>query len=149
MARTRKPKTNDRPAPAHFEFCVTGPALSAQTKDKQKLKAWQARVSDAARDAWKSGDPPFTSSLRLEVTEFSEFRRRDRDNVAKPIADALQGIVLVNDRQIHKLVSNWEDLNGEFRVRYVTPVVAAAFSNGEEFVRIRVWIEPPARDLGA
>jgi hypothetical protein len=36
--------------------------------------------------------------VEVRISEFSEFATRDRDNMAKPVLDALQGIAYENDR---------------------------------------------------
>lgn len=89
-----------------------------------------------------------TEPLRLRVTEFDEFRSRDRDNMVKPIADALQGIVYVDDRQVVSLQAEWKDLNGSYRVRHMSKQVAAAFVAGDAFIWVRVWVGDKAGELG-
>lgn len=147
MAQKRIRGVPDREAEPAFEFCVTGPAVSAQAQDKARLRAWQDRVAASARQAWPKGKALLTAPLRMRVSEFDAFRTRDRDNFVKPIADALQGIVYKNDKEIVTLESEWKNLNGAFRVRYMSSHVAAAFVSGDPFVRIRVWVDDRAGDL--
>ncbi|WP_203076934.1 RusA family crossover junction endodeoxyribonuclease [Falsiroseomonas ponticola] len=89
-----------RPA---FEFQLPGPALSAHARNAARLAAWKARVGDAARAAWPAGRPPLQGDIDVLISEFSERASRDRDNMAKPICDAMQGIAYDNDRQIKHL----------------------------------------------
>lgn len=130
-----------------FEFQLAGPALSAQARNAARLAAWKARVADAARANWPAGRPPFTADLDVLISEFSERASRDRDNLAKPICDAMQGIAYENDRQIKRLKVEWCDIDGRYVVRHMSPVVAGALSLGREFIWVRVMLHVPRTDL--
>ena len=84
----------------------------------------------------------------MQVTHYADRRIADRDNLLKPIQDALQGVVYQNDWQIKDTTSNWRDINGKFTIRYVSLPLAVAFSMGDEFLHIRVWTSPDTEDLG-
>jgi hypothetical protein len=86
--------------------------------------------------------------VELRVTHYSERRIADRDNLIKPIQDALQGICYSHDKQVKDSTSNWRNINGKFTIRFVSMPLAAAFSDGREFLHIRLWISPVAEDLG-
>ena len=121
-----------------FEFCVRGPSVSAQAKNRQRLKAWRETVSHQAREAL-AGRDPFRNELELVLVEFSEVASKDRDNMAKPIQDAMQGILFENDRQILKVGVEWCDIDGYYKVRSMSPVVATALVEGHEFVWVRLF----------
>jgi crossover junction endodeoxyribonuclease RusA len=107
-------------------------------------------VARAARSRWPTGQLPWSTALRVSISEFGEFLerpRRDRDNTAKPILDALQGLIYLNDGQILELEVDALDINGRYLVRYISPVVAAALTRGDEFVWVRVFLQSPAKDL--
>ena len=86
--------------------------------------------------------------VELRVTHYSERRVSDRDNLVKPIQDALQGVFYFNDKQIKDVLCNWRNIDGKFTIRYVSPLLAAAFSNGDEFLHVRGWVSPDSEDLG-
>lgn len=130
-----------------FEFCIEGPAVSAQAKNKGLLRGWSARVAAAARAAWPKRKPLMAGDLKVDITEFSEFAAGDRDNMAKPILDAMQNIVYKNDSQVKHLAVEWCDIEGSYVVRYMSPVVAMALSAGKEFLWVRVSPNAPRRDL--
>ena len=130
-----------------FEFQVRGPPISAQAKNKQVLGEWKARVAAAARDAWPDGTGPMVGDVEVHISEFSEFATRDRDNMAKPMLDAMQGLVYGNDRQVKALRVEWCDIDGAYVVRRMSPVVAAALSAGHEFLWVRVSVHAPREDL--
>lgn len=58
------------------------------------------KVTAAARTSWPHDEPPMTDDVEVYISEFSAFATRDRDNMAKPVLDAMQGVVYENDRQI-------------------------------------------------
>jgi hypothetical protein len=106
-----------------------------------------AQVRSAAQTAWPPDQPPLTGDLEASISEFSERATRDRDNMAKPILDVLQGIAYNDDRQIKALHVDWRDINGYYIVRFMSPIVAAALSAGYEFLWVRIWINIPSTDL--
>ena len=147
----RKPVNRGRPddtrQPA-FEFCVPGRPVSAQAENRILLQNWKAKVNAAARTSWPANRQTLSGDVELRVTHYSERRIADRDNLLKPIQDALQGLVYGNDRQIKDSTSNWRNINGRFTIRHVSLPLAIAFSVGEEFLHIRIWTSPDAEDLG-
>lgn len=122
--------------------------MSAQAANRLLLQQWRAKVAEAARAAWTQGRPPLLADVGLRVTHYSERRIADRDNLVKPIQDALQGIVYLDDRQIRDTTSNWRNIDGRFTIRNLALPLAIAFSNGSEFLHIRIWISPETEDLG-
>lgn len=85
--------------------------------------------------------------VEVYISEFSEFATRDRDNMAKPILDAMQGVAYENDRQVKNVHVEWCDIEGSYVVRRMSPIVAAALSVGEEFLWVRVSVHVPRREL--
>lgn len=83
----------------------------------------------------------------MRISEFSEFATQDRDNLAKPILDAMQGVVYLNDRQVKALRVDWRDIEGSYVVRYMSPLLAEALSYGYEFLWVRVAAKVPDTDL--
>jgi Holliday junction resolvase RusA-like endonuclease len=80
----------------------TGPPF----KDKS-LVAWQKTVADHASLSMR-GRPPYPGPVLLEV-HFHLTRRPgsapDLSNLTKAFEDALQGVVIVNDRSVLKIVA--------------------------------------------
>ncbi len=105
-------------------------------------------MAAAATAAWPPGQQPFNGDVELRVTHYSERRIVDRDNLVKPIQDALQSIVYMNDRQVKDSTSNWRNINGAFIIRFVSLPLASAFSVGQEFLHVRVWTSPEIEELG-
>lgn len=138
----RRVVSRRRPSePPLFEFCVPGPALSARTRSK-RMGAWRASIVNAAKLA-AADNVIFLDPVEVQIVEFGEHRSKDRDNTAKPILDAIQGILFENDMQVALLKSEWCDIDAPYKVRFMSSVAAAAFSAGDEFVWIRVFAHRP------
>jgi hypothetical protein len=147
----RRPANRERPDDARrpaFEFCVIGRPVSAQAANRILLQTWKTKIRSAALAAWPADAPPFASDVELRVTHYAELRIADRDNLLKPIQDALQAVCYIDDRQVKDTMSNWRDINGKFTIRFVSMPLALAFSNGEEFLHIRLWVSAEPEDLG-
>ena len=144
MRRGRKPKwqtserKKDRVNKLPFEFVVIGTPVSRQAKNRLRLQAYIARVKREARKRWLSR--PVKSEVKLQIIYFfEEALALDVDNAAKPIQDALQGIVYPNDRFVSTRNAGHRNLRDLiFHVRSLTPVLAEAFLRGGEFVYVRV-----------
>ncbi len=127
---------------------MVGRPVSAQAENRVLRQRWRAEVASAALRVWPPSQLPYGSDVELRVTHYSERRIADRDNLIKPIQDALQGICYSHDKQVKDSTSNWRNINGKFTIRFVSMPLAAAFSDGREFLHIRLWISPVAEDLG-
>jgi crossover junction endodeoxyribonuclease RusA len=64
--------------------------------------------------------------------------RIDEDNLSKPIQDALIGLVYADDRIVVHAGVRKENLDGVFRVRRMSRVLAEGFSIGDAFQYVRV-----------
>jgi Holliday junction resolvase RusA-like endonuclease len=132
-----------------FEFIIDGPPVSHQTRHAARLHAWQHIVRTAAAQRWPANTPPVRIRLSFTVTYYHDgvSVRIDNDNLVKPIQDALNGLVYVDDRQITDTHVRKTDLNGSFRVRGMSPVLAEGFCRGNEFLYICVDIAPDHEEL--
>jgi len=135
------------------EFTLSGRPVSNQTKDKQRLKAWQSKVRHAAAQAWDS-DRPCDDFVRITLTYYFEAPSGkedtvpDSDNIVKPVRAALAAVVYHQDHQVTDVVSRRRNLNGSFRVKGMSPTLAAAFIEGVEFVHVKIEVAPDPADLG-
>lgn len=132
-----------------FEFIISGPPVSHQTRNPERLRAWQLAVRTAAMQGWPVEVQPITSQIKLLVTYYHDgvTVRIDNDNMVKPIQDALIGLVYVDDRQITDTQIRKTDINGSFRVRGMSPILAEGFCRGHEFLYIRVELAPDHEEL--
>ncbi len=113
-----------RPVRPDFEFCVEGPPVSAQSKNRDLLREWKVRVAGAARAAWPKKVALMKGHVDVYISEFSEYPTGDRD-----------------------LYTEWCDIDGSYRVRFMSPVIAKALSTGKEFLWVRLSLHAPRKDL--
>jgi crossover junction endodeoxyribonuclease RusA len=132
--------------PPLFEVCVHGQAFSAQSGNRTRLDAWKRRVFTISVAAW-TAKPPLSGPVELHIFHYTEETTADLDNLNKPIQDALQGVVFFDDRQVRLSRSGWRDINGAYRLRYISPTLGSAFSDGRPFVHIRAWRAPVTEEL--
>lgn len=129
-----------------FDFCVEGPPISQQAKGASKAR-WKAKVHSAAQAVWPAGKAPMADPVLVKVTYYYEGARLDVDNMVKPILDALNGLVYVDDAQVCDFIARGRDINGSFRVRGLSPHLATAFAKGSEFVHVQIADPPDQQDL--
>ena len=97
-----------------FEFVIDGPAVSGQA-DSDPRRQWIEAVRGTARQLW--GDrSPLSGELSLVIVNFYRGRAPDLDNMAKPILDALEGVVYVDDFQVCNLTCRHRHVNSDMRV---------------------------------
>lgn len=118
-------------------FCLDGPPVSLQASGQSRA-VWKSRVRAAATSQLPAGLSPSTNPIRMTVTYYHAGEAPDVDNVLKPIQDALNGLIYVDDGQIQDTRSRRRDINGSFRVRSMPPELATAFVHGTEFVHILI-----------
>ena len=121
-----------------FEFTVKGPPVSHQTANRSRLQAWKRRVREAASAVWRHPDPPSSRAVTFSMTYFHEGSSPDVDNLIKPVQDALEGLVYLDDGQVVDTRSRRKSLDGSYRIRGASPVLLLAFAEGHEFLHIRV-----------
>ena len=133
------------------EFTVPGPPVSAQSHNKLLLQTWKNTVRTEARRvcAALNVNAPMTGSLRFVCTNYYEGPSAplDDDNMVKPIRDALQGIVYVNDKQISDSAVRQTSIDGPVVIRGASLAIALAYCKGDEFVYVKVEPAPSHAQL--
>jgi crossover junction endodeoxyribonuclease RusA len=135
-----------------FEFVVIGKPISYQTKERKRLQTWREEVRQVAETCWDK-KTPIGDSIKVIITHYydtpygEESAVPDSDNIVKPIRDALNGVIYVDDYQITDFISRRRNLNGSFRIRGISPALAQGFSSGQEFLHIRIESAPDPKDL--
>lgn len=66
----------------------------------------------------------------------------DIDNLPKPIADALKGLVYRDDEQVTDIVCRKRNLNRELRIVNPSLVLSEGFSRGNQFLYIVIEEAP-------
>jgi Holliday junction resolvase RusA-like endonuclease len=128
-----------------FEFTVKGPPLSHQTRDKRKLAAWRRKVRRIAKTLW--AHPPLSIPLKVTVTYYHEGNAVwiDNDNMIKPILDALNKLVYVDDRIIVDIYVRKTSIDNEIYARWESLILLKAFSDGVEFLHVTIDSAPDHR----
>ncbi len=129
-----------------FEFCVEGTPKSSQASSRSK-NIWKGKVSAAATSAWPPGAPLLSTDIEVEISYFYEGPALDVDNMLKPILDAIIGIAIEDDSIVTDVKGRKRNINSAYRVRKLSPVLAAGFCRGTEFVYIRISDAPDHQDL--
>ena len=83
-----------------YKIWVEGKPISAQKKGPKNL--YMRKIQDAAKKVVKS--PWRSKRIDVEIWFAADTAvRPDVDNIAKPILDALEGVVYVNDSQVRSV----------------------------------------------
>jgi hypothetical protein len=70
----------------------------------------------------------------------------DEDNLRKPVQDAMNQVVYLDDVQVVDGTTHKRSIDGHFRIRGVSLVLLEAFSRSEPFVHVQVATpEDPTR----
>jgi len=123
----------------HLEFTVEGPPVSYQTRNRANLKDWTDLIRAEAVKQW--GDkPPLAGKLKCTIINFHEGDRAslDDDNMVKPIRDAMNGLIYDDDSQIRYSETILASIDAPINARRVSPVILAAYSQGNEFLYVRI-----------
>ncbi|MBW4510199.1 MAG: RusA family crossover junction endodeoxyribonuclease [Scytonematopsis contorta HA4267-MV1] len=135
-----------------FEFVVIGKPISHQAKDRKRLKDWKEKVRKTAEAYWQ-GKLPIGDLITVVITHYydaipgDESSVPDSDNIVKPVRDALNGLIYVDDYQITDFISRRRNLNASFRIKGLTPALAEGFTKGEEFLHIKIEAAPDPENL--
>jgi Holliday junction resolvase RusA-like endonuclease len=90
-------------AAALFELLIDGPPVSQQARWRSRVRDYKAEVRRLAAAAYGM-QAPYSGTARVEITILFELAAGDVDNFAKPILDALKGVVLADDGQVMDLL---------------------------------------------
>ena len=131
--------------PLPFDFTIPGPPVSQQARRPERIREWRERVRDAANQFWLEASP-VAGFLMVTVIYFHDGKPFDVDNIAKPVLDALKGMVFGDDSQITDLVCRKRDLNNLPLVTSSSEVLNAAIDNGSQFLHIVVE-DAPEREV--
>lgn len=136
------------------EFCVPGTPVSGEAGRASK-DAWKEHVAGSARgavapDGWLHTGP---LAALLIYFHFDGAGGIDADNMAKPILDALSGVIFQDDRQIEDLRVRRTELPDDYPGSGASPVLTKGLENSlsEEkgFVYIRIEGPPDHKTVPA
>jgi len=131
-----------------FEFVIAGPPLSLQTRNRQRYQAWKDAVRGAAAARWPATLAPTSESVKIRITYYYDRNSPDVDNIIKPIQDALNGLIYVDDRQVIETTSRRRRRDRSFRISVMSPVLAAGIEQDVEFLHVEVVLAGNAEEAG-
>jgi crossover junction endodeoxyribonuclease RusA len=125
------------------EFTVEGPPISYQSHNRGRLRVWQQTVAREARRVWAGLPLPDTVFCQITILYCYLDRpvQLDNDNLAKPIQDALNGLIWADDRQVTDTIIQLVRLHSRLSVED-SLALAVGVTSGQEFVYIRVEDAP-------
>lgn len=121
-----------------FEFVVIGTPVSQQTRRRSRLRDWRRIVTTAATARWPAGRSPWDQPVKVTVTHFYAVVPIDLDNLAKPVLDAIKGIVITDDGQVCELVLRRIAVREVLRLPPPSPLIAGALVMASEFLHVLV-----------
>lgn len=121
-----------------FEFTIQGPPVSHQTRNRARLQQWKQDVRTAAQARIPVDAAPNPDAVQITITYYYEGDSPDVDNIIKPIQDALNGLVFVDDAQVSETKSRKRPLNGSYQIKGASGVLLQGFAAGLGFLHIRV-----------
>ncbi len=130
-----------------FEFIVIGTPVSQQTRNKTRLRKWKNTVRAGAEGRWPNGEPLLNQPIQICTVYYYEGVALDTDNMIKPIQDALKGLIYSDDCLVTDSKSVKRDLNGNFRVKGMSPILAEGFCTGSEFIHVKIQEAPNQEEL--
>ena len=128
-----------------FEFVIGGTPVSQQARRRERVRAWTQEVRSVARQYWDA-QPSVAGAVAVRITYFYDRTPLDVDNVAKPILDALKGLVYSDDSQVADLLCRKRDLNAELRIRNASATLLDSLRDAEPILHIAV-AETMAREI--
>jgi crossover junction endodeoxyribonuclease RusA len=121
-----------------FEFTIQGPPVSNQTRNRARLRQWKADVRAAAQARVPANSAPVADAVQFTVTYYYEGDSPDVDNIIKPIQDALNGVVFVDDAQVAETKARKRLLDGSYQIKGASGVLLQGFAGGVSFLHVRV-----------
>ncbi|MBP1885715.1 RusA family crossover junction endodeoxyribonuclease [Sinorhizobium mexicanum] len=121
-----------------FEFTIQGPPVSNQTRNRARLQQWKQEVGLAAQARIPAGIGPVPDPVQITITYYYEGDSPDVDNIIKPIQDALNGLVFVDDAQVAETKSRKRPLDGSYQIKGASGVLLQGFAAGVGFLHVRI-----------
>jgi len=130
-----------------IDFTVVGVPISAQASGSSRGK-WKKRVAGAAKAAIADGNPAFGVEISATIIYFYVGRTTlDLDNIAKPILDALTGVVYQDDGLLTQITVRKTRLFAGLRIVNPSAALAARLGGDVGFVYVRIGGAPDHSEL--
>jgi crossover junction endodeoxyribonuclease RusA len=124
-----------------FECVIEGPPVSLKAKktNTRRYRKWIVAVRSAAQKQWPTIKRPVVEDdIRVYITNYYTLAPPDVDNIIKPILDALEKVVYMNDQQVRRVTSEKFDLVHVSRIQNPSALLADALEKYSELLHIVV-----------
>ena len=126
-----------------LEFMVEGVPVSLQAKERRSIERWKRRIVEASRVALPEAHFATAVPLAITIFYFPEDRMEgDLDNIVKPILDALEKHIYMNDRQIRRILVQIFEEEDPFDFGSQGPVLEEALNKPRPILYIRLSDDP-------
>lgn len=122
------------------KIVVEGTPATVQSKSHNKNQ-WKDKVTTEGKRivSLKDNPPPVDDDIDMSIFYyFNGNIDRDTDNIIKPIQDALNNIVYVDDNQIKKINAESRSIYSNFDLKDVSAYLMKSFRKRKDFVSINV-----------
>lgn len=127
------------------DFVVVGQPRTPNSGSKQ---AWKDRVAAAATAEWTSGRPPLAAEIAVTIVFFFEGETNiDIDNIVKPILDALEGVVIEDDRHVSQVIARKTDQSSVGDILNPPKMLTQYLRQMAQFVYVAIKGPPEHRRL--
>ena len=121
-------------------FTVIGLPVSLQSSKESRKRYQQSVAQEAAKSILSPIDDK--ENVKIEIDWFTEGfdNKPDADNIAKPIIDALKGIVFIDDKHVESYTVRKHDTLGVISFhREPLSIVEPLLNGNNDYVFIRIY----------
>jgi crossover junction endodeoxyribonuclease RusA len=122
-----------------LEFLVEGTPVSLQAKERRSIERWKSRIIQASRVVLPEGHFATRAPMAITLFYFTvDQMEGDLDNIVKPILDALERHIYMDDSQIHRIVVQKFELGDPFRFPSPSATLYRALNKSESVLYVRL-----------
>jgi Holliday junction resolvase RusA-like endonuclease len=126
-----------------LEFVVSGTPVSLQTKRREALDEWKERVIAASRTMLPESHFATDDPLAITLYYFpSSEMQGDIDNIVKPILDALERHIYLDDRQIQRVLVQKFEPGNVFSFTRPSPMLGNVLEQPKPALYVRLSDDP-------
>lgn len=96
---------------------------------------WREKLDKAVKQCWDT-QPPSTENIKVTITYFFHGASLDVDNMPKPILDAFNGSIYLDDSQVTDLICRKRDLTKDLPIENPSYQLLEKFADSEQPVHI-------------
>lgn len=126
-----------------LEFIIAGTPVSLQTKRREALDEWKGRVIAASQTVLPEGHFATDEPLAITLYYFPNAEMQgDIDNIVKPILDALERHIYMDDRQIQRILIQKFEPGNVFSFTRLSRMLGNVLERPKPALYVRVSDDP-------